>query len=137
MPTSKIRDMARGNPLSPPSSAEASVPQRVTLPSDLSTSLRYVDDAELERLRVALVAEINRRNQGASTRHADERLALPRPPIRKTSSTVEELPEGKANLIRASFNAGLKPATIARTFHVSQSLVHRVIKSADKPGLSI
>ena len=134
MPTSKIRDMARGNPLSPPSSAEASVPQRVTLPSDLSTSLRYVDDAELERLRVALAAEINRRDQGASTRHADERLALPRPPIRKTSSTVEELPEGKANLIRASFNAGLKPATIARTFHVPQSLVHRVIKSADKPG---
>ena len=134
MPTSKIRDMARGNPLSPPSSAEASVPQRVTLPSDLSTSLWYVDDAELERLRVALAAEINRRDQGASTRHADERLALPRPPIRKTSSTVEELPEGKANLIRASFNAGLKPATIARTFHVSQSLVHRVIKSADKPG---
>ena len=106
MPTSKIRDMARGNPLSPPSSAEASVPQRVTLPSDLSTSLRYVDDAELERLRVALAAEINRRDQGASTRHADERLALPRPPIRKTSSTVEEPPEGKANLIRASFNAG-------------------------------
>ena len=137
MPISKIRDMARGNPLSPPSSAEASVPQRVTLPSDLSTSLRYVDDAELERLRVALAAEINRRDRGASTRHADERLALPRPPIRKTSSTVEELPEGKANLIRASFNAGLKPATIARTFHVSQSLVHRVIKSADKPGRSI
>ena len=81
-----------------------------------------------------LAAEINRRDQGASTRHADERLALPRPPIRKTSSTVEELPEGKANLIRASFNAGLKPATIARTYHVSQSLVHRVIKSADKPG---
>ena len=134
MPISKIRDMARGNPLSPPSSAEASVPQRVTLPSDLSTSLRYVDDAELERLRVALAVEINRRDQGASTRHADERLALPRPPIRKTSSTVEELPEGKANLIRASFNAGRKPATIARTFHVSQSLVHRVIKSADKPG---
>src|SRR5438270_7603596 len=77
MPTSKIRDMARGNPLSPPSSAEASVPQRVTLPSDLSTSLRNVDDAELERLRVALAAEINRRDQGASTRHADERLALP------------------------------------------------------------
>ena len=134
MPTSKIRDMARWNPLSPPSSAEASVPQRVTLPSDLSTSLRYVDDAELERLRVALAAEINRRDQGASTRHADETLALPRPPIWKTSSTVEELPEGKANLIRASFNAGLKPATIARTFHVSRSLVHRVIKSADKPG---
>ena len=134
MPTSKIRDMARWNPLSPPSSAEASVPQRVTLPSDLSTSLRYVDDAELERLHVAVAAEINRRDQGASTRHADERLALPRPPIRKTSSTVEQLPEGKANLIRASFNAGLKPATIARTFHVSQSLVHRVIRSADKPG---
>ena len=131
MPTSKTCDIVRRNPLSPPSSAEASVPQ---LPSDLSTSLRYVDDAELERLRVALAAEINRRDRGASTRHADERLALPRPPIRKTSSTVEELPEGKANLIRASFNAGLKPATIARTFHVSQSLVHRVIRSADKPG---
>jgi hypothetical protein len=134
MPTSKTHDMARGNPLSPPPSTEASVPQRVTLPNDLSTSLRHLDGAELERLRVALAAEINRRNQGTSTRHADERLALPHPPIRKTSNTVEELPEGKANLIRASFNAGLKAATIARMFHVSQSMVHRVIKSADKPG---
>src|SRR5437868_237895 len=72
MPISKIRDMARGNPLSPPSSAEASVPQRVTLPSDLSTSLRYVDDAELERLRVPLpprsIAAIKALQRGMLTR---------------------------------------------------------------------
>jgi hypothetical protein len=34
---------------------------------------------------------------------------------------IDEIPEGRANLIRASFRAGVRPATIARTFRISQS----------------
>jgi transposase-like protein len=45
---------------------------------------------------------------------------------------MAEIPEGKANLVRASFEAGLKPPTIARTFGVSVSQVNRIIRSAEK-----
>src|SRR5580700_2005662 len=82
---------------------------RVTLPGDLSGSLKYLDDAQLQRLREAVTVEINRRNQGApknktataatgtssegqSARFGDKKLR-----------GVGEIPEGKANLIRAPF----------------------------------
>ena len=45
---------------------------------------------------------------------------------------VAEVPEGKANLIRASFEAGMKAPTIARTFGVSVSVVNRIIRSMKK-----
>src|SRR5262244_3712931 len=48
---------------SSPSSIGAPSPARVTLPSDLSGSLKYLDDVQLNRL-AAVTVEINRRNQG-------------------------------------------------------------------------
>ena len=113
-------------------STDATVPPRVMLPSDLSTSLKYLDNADLQKLRVAVNAEIDRRAQQRSKSDASTAV-LPSAATRNKVSTVEDLPEGKANLIRASFSAGLKPAAIARTFHVSPSLVNRVIRSTDKP----
>jgi DNA invertase Pin-like site-specific DNA recombinase len=50
----------------------------------------------------------------------------------KTASGFDEIPEGKANLIRASFKAGVKPAAIARTFRISRSLVNRVLSAVEK-----
>src|SRR5260370_36317457 len=47
------------------SSTDAPSPARVTLPGDLSGSLKYLDDAQLQRLREAVNVEINRRTQGA------------------------------------------------------------------------
>jgi hypothetical protein len=104
----------------------------VTLPSDLSNSLQYLEDAQLERLREAVVAEINRRDQNSKKGQVDTPGTSRRAPVRERSSPTQEIPEGRANLIRASFNAGLKPVTIARTFHVSQALVLRVIRSTEK-----
>jgi hypothetical protein len=43
-----------------------------------------------------------------------------------------DVPEGKANLIRASFRAGLKPAAIAMTVGVPQSTVNRVLGAPEK-----
>jgi hypothetical protein len=49
----------------------------------------------------------------------------------KKTRGIDEFPEvlrgteGTANLIRASFRAGVKPAAIARTFRISQSFVNR------------
>jgi hypothetical protein len=47
------------------SSTDTPPPARVTLPSDLSGSLKYLDDAQLQRLLKAVTVEIDRRNQGA------------------------------------------------------------------------
>jgi hypothetical protein len=121
MRSSKIGNS--GRLLSQSSSAEASLVQGVTLPSDLSNSLQYLEDAQLERLREAVVVEINRRAQHIKKGQVDAPGASRRAPaVSEKSDPTQEIPEGKANLIRASFNAGLKPATIARTFHVSQAL---------------
>jgi hypothetical protein len=105
------------------------------LPNDLSTSLRHLDDAELHRLHQAVSAEISRRNEaGSIIKPGKATMAGHRSPAsRNEVSRVEEIPEGKANLIRASFGAGLKPTAIARMFRVSPSLVNRIIRSAAKP----
>jgi hypothetical protein len=121
-------------------SASASPPARVTLPSDLPGSLKYLDDAQLRRLLEAVTVEINRRNQGdakkkgatppvAGTSAKDQSVSV----SDKTTRAIDEIPEGKANLIRASFRAGIKPVAIARTFRISQSLVRRVLNSPKKP----
>jgi hypothetical protein len=107
----------------------------VALPSDLAAALRYLEDSELHRLQAAVEAEIATRNRGTSTGRTDERSApiAARPTQSRIESTeVAELPEGKANLIRASFDAGLKAPTIARTFGVSVSVVNRIIRSTKK-----
>jgi len=102
---------------------------RIALPSDLSTSLQYLDDAALERLLAAVNAEVDRRKGMASAASTVE----PATPTASRSAParheeVPEIPEGKVNLIRASFGAGMKPPTIARTFGVSLSPVKRVIR---------
>ena len=109
--------------------------QRVVLPNDLSASLRYLDGSDLQRLLAAVNMEIDRRKRGASAADADQ-AARPTSsrsvPPHDEHTNIAEIPEGKANLIRASFGAGMKPATIARTFGVSLSLVNRVIRSTLK-----
>jgi hypothetical protein len=121
------------------SATDAPTGARVTLPSDLAGSLKYLDDAQLQRLLQAVTVEIDRRRRGtkdkiataAATRTSahGQSAALRN---RKTGE-IDEVPEGRANLIRASFRAGIKPAAIARTFRISQSLVNRVLSSVEKP----
>ena len=107
------------------------------LPNDLSASLRYLDDSDLQRLLAAVNTEIDRRKQGISTADASQGAAMtpcPSVPPRDERTNTAEIPEGKANLIRASFGAGLKPTAIARMFQVSPSVVNRIIRSAAKLG---
>jgi hypothetical protein len=98
---------------------------RVTLPSNLSGSLKYLDDAELRRLRAAVSAEIERRDGTVSKNSPDAR--------RDPGKEAGQIPEGKANLIRASLKAGLKPGAIARTLGLSPALVRRVLHSRETP----
>jgi hypothetical protein len=110
---------------------------RVTLPSDLAGSLKYLDDAQLKRLREAVSVEIDRRTQAASQNKtatvADNRASSPRRsavPHNKVKA-AGDIPAGRVNLIQASFRAGLKPAAIARTLRISEALVRRVL--AERP----
>jgi hypothetical protein len=116
------------------SAASGGVPRpRIALPNDLSTTLRYLDNPELQRLLAAVMTEISRRSEGASTRNTGKAAAaVPQVEPSTKVSDIDEIPEGKANLIRASFRAGLKPAAIARMFRIAPSLVNRIIGSTTK-----
>jgi hypothetical protein len=109
--------------------------RRIRLPGDLSVSLKYVDNAELERLREAVSSEISRRGLSLQTEPAtlpsltDHRSVL----RSKKQPEPSEIPVGKASLIHAAFKAGLQPAAIARSLRISPSLVHEVLRSAKKP----
>src|SRR5689334_1754260 len=124
---------------SPPSSVSTPSPARVTLPSALSRSLKYLDDAQLNRLLEAVTVEINRRNQSrprSETAAAATRASSPGQfaSIRNDKiGEIEKIPDGTANLIRASFRAGVKASDIARTFQISRSIVNRVLSSPEKP----
>jgi len=119
---------------------DAPSPARVTLPSDLSGSLKYLDDAQLQKLLEAVTVEIDRRNQGAPKNETATAAATGTSSQRQSAAVrntktrgIDEFPEGTANLIRASFRAGVKPAAIARTFRISQSLVIRILSATEKP----
>jgi hypothetical protein len=135
--SSVLEPSSRAPSLSP---IDAPSPARVTLPSDLSGSLKYLDDAQLQRLLEAVTVEIDRRNQGAPKDETVTAAATGTPSQgqsaafrNKKTRGIDEFPEGTANLIRASFRAGVKPAAIARTFRISQSLVNRILSAAEKP----
>jgi hypothetical protein len=119
---------------SSPSSIGAPSPARVTRPSDLSGSLKYLDDAQLNRLLEAVTVEINRRNQGGPKSETAAAAATSASSQGQTTTIrnnkirgIEKIPEGTANLIRASFRAGVKVADIARAFRISRSVVNRVL----------
>ncbi len=91
---------------------------------------------DLQRLLVAVNTEIDRRRRGALTPGIGSIAPVTgsrRVPVRDEHTNIAEIPEGKANLIRAAFGAGLKTPAIARTFGISLSQVNRVIRSTGKP----
>jgi len=135
--SSVLEPSSRAPSLSP---IDALSPARVTLPSDLSGSLKYLDDAQLQKLLEAVTVEIDRRNQGAPKNETATAAATGTSSQRQSAAFrntktrgIDEFPEGTANLIRASFRAGVKPAAIARTFRISQSLVIRILSATEKP----
>jgi hypothetical protein len=109
------------------------------LPSNLDAGLQALDDKTLARLKDAVDREAQRRFP-QPTAHV---VAPPTPP--PPIWTRKEMPPrpakaaseptiaiGKANMIRAAFKAGLKPAAIARQFRISPALVRSVLAGDDK-----
>jgi hypothetical protein len=103
---------------------------RVTLPKNLSETLKGLEDAELVTLLREVTTEAERRDvmKSVKTVAAPQTVPAAKYQARQSkSSGVAELPAGKANLIKASYSAGMKPSAIARMFRLSQSVVNRVL----------
>ena len=92
------------------------------LPADLDRALRHLDDAQLDRLRVAVAAEARRRGRpdGKTSEPGARRRPAPVTP-------------GQERLVLAAFEAGLKPAAIAREFRLARVQVESVVAAA-KPS---
>ncbi|MDE0530016.1 MAG: hypothetical protein OXI01_01005, partial [Albidovulum sp.] len=89
------------------------------LPADLERSLRHLDDAELDRLVDAATAEARRRGRQAGKTSGVRGRGKPKP-----------VTAGQEKLILAAFEAGLKPAAIAREFRLSRAQVDGVLAGA-------
>jgi hypothetical protein len=102
---------------------------RVTLPKNLSETLKRLQDAELETLLREVTAEAERRGvmKSVKTVAAPQTAAKSQAQQSKSPGAPADLPAGKANLIKASYSAGMKPPAIARMFRLSQSIVNRVL----------
>ena len=121
--------------------ARHEVAQRVILPPNLPEALKNLHDDQLQLLLKDVSLEIERRKSAALPK-APPVEATPTVAKRKASKPAtmagpdinerRDVPEGKANLIRASFRAGLKPAAIAKTVGVPQSTVNRVLGVLEK-----
>ena len=123
-------------PLQAPGSAGSTsandppTPPRVTLPRNLSATLRGLEDGDLETLQREVAAEIRRRRSLKRTEAAEEIPPLQAVPPAKIEPV--DVPTGKVNLIRASYQAGMKPVAIARSFRISRSVVDQVLGSSEK-----
>jgi hypothetical protein len=104
---------------------------RVTLPKNLSETLKRLEDAELVTLLREVTTEAERRGvmKPVNTVTAPKTAPAAKYQARqsKGSGVSADLPAGKANLIKASHSAGMKPPAIARMFRLSQSVVNRVL----------
>ena len=92
---------------------------RYILPRDLDTAIQQLDDQELERLVLAALEERARRKkplvQEVQRKRDGEAVAV-------------SLPQGKLNVVRAAFKAGVTPTRIAREFGLSRSDVERAVR---------
>ena len=110
---------------------------RYVLPSDLSGSLRHLDDGQLDRLLRAVAEEARRRGRPVDDRGTSPPSPAPGKarglgPAAGARAKKRALPiaPGQAKVIRAAFEAGVKPATIARQFRVSRAQVEQIVGKA-------
>jgi len=96
----------------------------IALPRNLPTSLKHIEDDELDRLLAAVLAEQKRR--GRKLPVLDES-----PPKRRAQAIPLPLTSGKLNAVCAAFKAGITPSRIARQFGISQSDVRKALASTD------
>ena len=117
----------------PPEGNEDGRP-RYALPSDLARSLRHLEDSQLDRLLGAVVEEARRRGLASSEKlHSSLRAGATKGPgkMPETGKRAKDralpISPGQEQVIRAAFEAGVKPGTIARQFRVSRAQVESIV----------
>jgi hypothetical protein len=110
---------------------------RIALPKNIAQTLKFLDDVDLETLRLSVDSEVRRRRSARGGEAAVEQSGDDAPQKRQGKKstgtrTSVPLPVGKASLIRASAKSGLKPQAIARTLRISLLEVNRVLGVAAK-----
>ncbi len=93
----------------------------LALPADLERSLRHLNDADLDRLVEAAAAEARRRGRQTGER-----------PGGRARAKATPVTTGQEKLVLAAFEAGLKPAAIAREFRLSRAQVDGVLAGTGK-----
>ncbi len=126
-------------PAPAPAPARPSREPGVALPADLGRSLRLLDDDALDRLLEAAIGEARRRGRAVPEASPGESWqADPPDPAMgraKTSGAQDRAggtTPGQERLILAAWEAGLKPAAIAREFRLSRAAVQHVITGAQR-----
>ena len=111
----------------------------VALPADLGRSLRLLDDDGLDRLMKAVTEEARRRGRSLPENWRGEPRRAGNSGPRKKPGMKKEAPgeagavtPGQERLILAAYEAGLKPAAIAREARVSRPTVQHVITAAKR-----
>ena len=100
--------------------------RRFVLPSDLTGAVKNLNDDQLDTLLRTVTAEAKRRRMLPNEKQ--------KKPVskKKPKAVTVQVPQGKANLIRAAIKAGVKPGALARQLGVSLSVVQHILK--EKPG---
>ena len=105
----------------------------LALPADLGRSLRLLDDDALDRLVKAAIEEARRRGHEVPQDSVDEYRQSKRPQTKTgPSDRGGGVTPGQERLILAAYEAGLKPAAIAREFRLSRPTVQHVITAAQR-----
>ncbi len=131
-------------PIDPGDKPDQARKSRHLLPKDLSGALAHLENAEIDSLLAAVIDEARRRGRlpaslstdsQKSDRHARDiaqakmRKKVFAPRSRQSDAVLKQ---GQINAVRAAFKAGVKPATIARKFGISQSIVRKAIASDER-----
>lgn len=119
----------------PPSDGQT----RYALPSNLPAALRHLDDAQLDGLLRAAVEEARRRGRplgGEQVPPPASRAQKPSGPAPAADGKSKRRPlplaPGQARLVRAAFEAGVKPAAIARQLRLPRAQVEQVLGGAKR-----
>ena len=138
---SRKRAISRSADPFPSQSASSgdAAPPRYALPADLGAALKHLDDAQFDALLSSVAAEARRRGGSpGSGAVASERSGMKKSPASglaagsKAKDGPVSLPPGQQRIIQAAFEAGVKPAAIARQFRLSRAQVDRIIGAAQR-----
>ena len=108
-----------------PDETAAASSQSYALPQNLPSALSHLDDAQLDRLLAAVMAEQQRRGKTLPVTIETSRK-------QRTKEVPTNLTLGKLNAVRAAFKAGVTPSRIARQFGVTLTDVRKALASDPK-----